>query len=246
MTHLVIFLVVALALGALGLITFIVMMTRNASRQREEQLDRAMRQHGLVSLEKEAFPDRLDWLDGVGKLNGGPRNVKRAWRGDYKNRPVECVHHRYVISTGQTTSTVQHRVVATPIPEAWPYLQLGEENIFTRIGSALGGEDIQVEDEQFNKRWRIRTEDEAFAVVLLVPPLQQLLRDAPRGQQWFITNGRLILLEKGDFKAEETERLLSLLMDFRERIPEELDSWEPSDASKFDVSDVLKADDDER
>ncbi len=245
MTQLLIVIVIALVLGVLGIIAFIVMLARNAAEQRQQELDRAMREHGLNTLEKEAFTERLAWIEGLSRLNGGTRNVKMAWRGDWSGHPVECVHHRYVVSTGQTTSVVQHRLVATPVPANWPYLQLGEENIFTRIGSALGGEDIQVEDEAFNKRWRIRTEDEAFAIVLLVPELQHLLRDAPRGQQWFISNGRLVLLERGEFKPEATQRLLDLLVEFRRGIPEELESWQPSDAGRFDVSDVLEREGDE-
>jgi hypothetical protein len=249
MNQFLIIMAIALGLGLVAIIAFIVMAVKRASEQKAAQRARALETLGLQPLEKEARSEALAWVSALKKLSGGAKNIVHAWSGESGGRTIEWVQHRYVVSTGQTTVVVQHRIVALSVPETWPGVHLAEENIFTRIGSAIVGEDLQLEDEAFNKRWRIRTDDEAFTMLLLAPDLQQSLRQAPRGQQWIIASGRLILMEKGEVRPEDVPRMTELLLEFQRLIPPELDSWQPDDAVRFDVEDVddvLRVDDDER
>ncbi|MFG0253239.1 MAG: hypothetical protein ACF8NJ_10235 [Phycisphaerales bacterium JB038] len=249
MTQFIIIMAVALGLGVVAIIVCLVVAVKRASERKAAERDRALEAQGLQQLDEETIPGALAWVGSLKKLSGGVKNITRAWSGEWEGRPVECVQHRYVVSTGQTTAVIQHRLAALPVPTIWPDLQLGEENIFTRIGSAIAGEDLQLEDEAFNKRWRIRTKDEAFTILLLSPELQQHLRQAPRGQQWFIIDGRLILMESGEYRPDDPPRMLKLLLEFHALIPSELEYWQPEVASRAEeetVDDVLRIDDDER
>jgi hypothetical protein len=76
-----------------------------------------------------------------------------------------------------TTTTYHHTVTALRLPTVLPGLTIGGENLLTRLGGALGMDDIELESEDFNRRFRIRSGSPKFAHDVLHPrTMEHLLR----------------------------------------------------------------------
>jgi len=77
----------------------------------------------------------------------------------------------------RTTHTYNFAVCALAMPCALPELQLAPEGVFSRIGQALGMQDIELESEDFNRRYRVRCPDRKLATDILTPrTMETLLR----------------------------------------------------------------------
>lgn len=122
-------------------------------------------------------------------LRHGARGMKWHARGQSLGRDVVVIEHSYTTGSGKNKRTVNNTAAALlgRSGAGWPLLSLTGESIFHRIGEKFGGiRDVQLEDERFNRRWRIKCNDEDFALAMLNPEVQQLLADADRREWWAV------------------------------------------------------------
>jgi hypothetical protein len=69
-------------------------------------------------------------------------------------------------------------VLAVRIPGRIPLVRIGPENVDTRIMAAFGADDVDVESEEFNRRWFVAAEDKRAAHALLTPRMiERFLQD---------------------------------------------------------------------
>ena len=80
---------------------------------------------------------------------------------------------------GRTTTTHHYTVTALQMPAYLPDLQVTPENLLTRIGHSLGLDDIDLESEDFNRRFRVHASDRKFASDCLTPRTMQALLTRP-------------------------------------------------------------------
>lgn len=66
-------------------------------------------------------------------------------------------------------TTHRYQIYAIPLPAYFPALQVTPENMLTRVGAGLGGQDIDLESEDFNRRFRVQCPDPKFACDVLTP-----------------------------------------------------------------------------
>jgi hypothetical protein len=78
----------------------------------------------------------------------------------------------------RTTHTYPFGVCALAMPCALPELHLAPEGVLTRIGNALGMDDIELESEEFNRRYRVRCPDRKLATDVLTPRTMETLLQA--------------------------------------------------------------------
>ena len=76
---------------------------------------------------------------------------------------------RYQYTTGSGKNSTTHHVscAMVQLPFVAPHTRIGPEGFWSGIGQALGIRDIEVESPTFNDRYRVRSDDERFAVTLL-------------------------------------------------------------------------------
>jgi hypothetical protein len=83
-------------------------------------------------------------------------------------------------SKGNRTTTTHRYVVASlQLSTALPRLQVTPEGLFGPIGNALGLDDIELESEDFNRRFRVHAQDRKFACDVLNPRTMEALLHAP-------------------------------------------------------------------
>lgn len=116
---------------------------------------------------------------------GSSRRARNVLTGALHGRPVVAFDYTYVTTSTdgqgrQQRQTHRYEVVAVGLPVPLPQLTLTPENILSRIGGALGLEDIELESEDFNRAYRVRCPDRKLAYDVLHPRTMQLLLGRPR------------------------------------------------------------------
>jgi hypothetical protein len=85
-------------------------------------------------------------------------------------------------NNGKSRSSETHRfaVCAVRLPTYLPSVCITPENALTRIGNVVTGDDIELESEDFNRRFRVQSRNAKFASDALPPrTMQTLLARSP-------------------------------------------------------------------
>jgi len=81
-----------------------------------------------------------------------------------------------------TTTTYQNLVVGVSTPGARPTLEITKEGLGQRFLGAIGFKDLQLESEEFNRAFKIKTAQNKFAYDVL----------HPRMMEWMLADQRAI------------------------------------------------------
>jgi hypothetical protein len=132
--------------------------------------------------------------------------------GRHRNRPVRFFSY----STGSGKSRRRWSAVSVAMPGAGAFtLELTPENFLTRIGTALGMQDIQIGDPTFDRAFIVRSNDAAAAAAALLPEIRtRLLAAFPRVicGQLTLKDGEVRFAETGSFgEAACVARLADML-----------------------------------
>ena len=101
-------------------------------------------------------------------------------QGTVGGRAAMAMQFRYV-TTGQDAqgnpSDDTHHVAAwaLALPSPLPPVLLTPENVLTRVARVFGSDDVHLESEDFNRRYRVSAQDRRLAYDLLPPRSMQLL-----------------------------------------------------------------------
>lgn len=180
--------VVLIIVGAIALLTMFVVLAHRAEQKRRRTIFTLLRERGFTVTEAPAKPAKAALFasfEGITALRHGGKGLR--WHAVLKDRTrhIEVIEHSYTISSGKNSSTIVHLCIAMVGGAAWPMLTLTPEGIADRLGELLGGKaDIKLENERFNKAWRVRCDDDAFALAILSPEVQQVLAESVRGESW--------------------------------------------------------------
>jgi hypothetical protein len=121
---------------------------------------------------------------------GVRRGIENVIRGTHHDLPTKAFDYWYYDeqSDGRGGRTRQyHRFTCAmvTITASCPSLRIGHEGFFSRIGSAMGFKDVELEYDDFNRAYRVHCNDQKFAFSLLDGQMME----------W--------LLQERDFKAIE-------------------------------------------
>ena len=115
---------------------------------------------------------------------GDHRRATNVVTGTLHDMPFVAFDYKYQTHSSdsngnRTTTTHRYGVAALQLSAYLPRLQVTPENVFTRIGSAFGIEDIELESEDFNRRFRVHANDRKFASDVLTPRTMEALLRQP-------------------------------------------------------------------
>jgi hypothetical protein len=115
--------------------------------------------------------------------SGYGRRATNVVTGQVGSHPMIAFDYEYkedsTDSKGHSSTTTYHYAVcalglACPLPE----LDVTPEGVLSRIGQALGMQDIELESEDFNRRFRVKCPNPKFATDVLSPRTMELLLNA--------------------------------------------------------------------
>jgi hypothetical protein len=143
---------------------------------------------------------------------GDDRKARNVIQGSIGAWPMVAFDFSYEThssdSKGNSTTTV-HRfaVSALQLPIILPDLCVTQENVFTRIGSAIGFADVELESEDFNRRFRVKASVTKFAYDVLNARTMELLLARP-ALSWRIDGASMLTWSSGTL---DVPRLLAQL-----------------------------------
>lgn len=161
-------------------------------------------------------------FDGEPFGRGSRRRASHVLRGSHEGREVVAFHYSYVTrsSDGQQQTSQTHRftVCALGLPAALPRLELTGENVLTRLAGALGLDDLELESEDFNRRYRVSADDRRLAYDVLHPRTIESLLALPT-LNLRLSGADALLWERGSASPEELPDRLAVLSQFVGQIP---------------------------
>jgi len=115
---------------------------------------------------------------------GFDRRARDVVAGRVGDRPFVAFDYSYVTETsngkgGRSRETHHYAICAASMPAFLPPLQVTPESALTRMGRLVGLDDIDLESEDFNRRFRVSARDPKFASDVLPPRTMEMLLSRP-------------------------------------------------------------------
>lgn len=235
------FIVASVILGVLLLVVLIVSLSIRANKKRLAALAELLTARGFTFSPKPAAPLAAEALARTGAfrtLRTGEKGVKWVAEGVIRGRPATLLEHLYTTHSGKHTQFHYRLIVAVECSSAWPALTLTGEHVFHKLGEWLAGagvlgeklglRDIKVESEEFNKRWRVKSQSEDFAILLLSPQVQTWGLSLPRHAELHIAGGVLCVSAALAGNAKSLPPLLDAAESLLAILPPELEHYRPA------------------
>ena len=123
-------------------------------------------------------------FDGAPFGTGDHRKALNVLQGQWRGRPMVAFDYSYEThstdSQGHRSTTTHRYAVCALALDAWvPRVEVVPEGFLGRIGTALGAQDVELESEDFNRRYRVRAADPKLAYDVLPPRTMEALLARP-------------------------------------------------------------------
>lgn len=146
----------------------------------------------------------------------GPTNSKSG-----VVRQALSFEYEYTVSTGKSSTTYYHHVVAVFLPNYIPTLTIAPEGVGAKLAKMFGGQDIQFESEEFNRRWRITGNNLAFAHAVVHPQtMEYLMRYAPHNVAYYLLGDALLIYTSGRQNLANIDQMVWHITDLIDLVPE--------------------------
>ena len=127
-----------------------------------------------------------------------------------------CVlDYTYVTSNGKSTQTHRVHLVAVTLPVALPALTVMHESGLNRM---LRGRDLELENAQFNERFRVECDDDRYGSAVMHPRMMECVVRNP-GLEWQIAGNAFVTWGLGDFAVGDVFARLEAMNQLVDLIP---------------------------
>ena len=156
---------------------------------------------------------------------GDGRRATEVTRGTYRDRGFVAFGYQYDTEStdgqGHSTRTTHHlRIASVAVAGRIPIVRITPEGVFSRMAEAMGGRDIDVESEDFNRHWRVWSKDQRAAHAILAPNvIQRLLQPDASSRPFVFEPGLLMTYEAGPRDLTVAEERLDRLCDVADLVP---------------------------
>jgi hypothetical protein len=211
--------------AALGIGSFV--MSRYLNHKRVAELTAWARANGWTYTE---HADQMaDRFVGIPFGRGFDRTVRHLLVTTMGGRPVTAFEYSYKdrigSGNGARTVTFTFTVTATTLPVARPTLQVTPEQPEqpgTSLLGAVGLDDLRLESEEFDRVFRISSDDRGFAHDVLHPRTMEWMMADPRARELAFRFERSDVLawEAGRLNPQRTAWAATYLLDLVDRVPQ--------------------------
>jgi hypothetical protein len=165
------------------------------------------------------------------------RRVELVISGTHDGVPMRIFDYWYVVQSGRNRTYHRFTCAMATIPAACPRLRLGHENILTRLGGDIGLSDttmgdVELEYDDFNRRFRVKCSDRKFAFSILDGRMMQWLLDSDDFESVEV-DGPWVLLARAKLDPSHWLDLGTWLGEFARQIPAVVYStYPPTDGAR--------------
>jgi hypothetical protein len=119
-------------------------------------------------------------FDGTPFDQGDHKKALNVLQGQHGGRAMVAFDYSYETHSADSkgnrqTTTHRFAFCSLSLPAHLPSLELVPESMLGRLGTVLGMQDIELESEDFNRRYRVRCADQKFAYDVLPPRTMEAL-----------------------------------------------------------------------
>jgi uncharacterized protein DUF3137 len=156
---------------------------------------------------------------------GHSRNAEHVLRGEHRGRRILAFEYTFKETHGsgqdRRTETYTHTVVSVSLPSDKPTLQVGREGFGRKLLGFVGVRDLQLESEQFNETFHIKTDNDRFAYDILHPRMMEwMLADQRALSTTFrFERGDLMTWDRGRIDLAKVQWMLEYLCDVVDQVP---------------------------
>jgi|tagenome__1003787_1003787.scaffolds.fasta_scaffold20983132_5 hypothetical protein len=136
--------------------------------------------------------------------------------GTYNGAPVKLFDYEYYVD-GRSREYHRFTCAYMTLPMACPALCLTHENVFTRIGDHLGMHDVELEYDDFNRRFKVSGE-QTFAFTMLDGQMMEWLLGADGFDRVEVV-GPWVLVVRPRLEPATWPKLGLWLEEFHQHIP---------------------------
>lgn len=169
-------------------------------------------------------PTLVDRFDGEPFGKGDRRRARNVLTGQESGRHFTAFDYSYdthsTNSKGhRTTTTHRFGVCVVPLPVPLGRVEVLPEDVFTTMAGAVGlMADLDLESEDFNRRFRVRATDAKLASDVLTPRTMHYLLSADP-EAWRIEGAQLVSWHPGRLDPAEVVRTCAVLDRVLDGIP---------------------------
>jgi hypothetical protein len=154
---------------------------------------------------------------------GDSREVENVLSGEAAGMHVRLFDYQYTETSTDaqghmSSSTYPFSCAIAEIDADCPHLVVEQESLLSRFSHHLGFHDIELESEEFNKRYLVASDDKKFAYAMLDARMMAWLIDEGGVCQYEVV-GPLVLCFCKRVKPQEYENLLEVLRRFHSHVP---------------------------
>lgn len=150
---------------------------------------------------------------------GSARTIRPAIVGyDSHGNEWFLFDYQYTVSNGKSSITYRFGVVVVKSTLVFPAMSLSPEGFGHAVGKLFGSREMQVESEDFNQRYFIKSSDEKMTLDLLHPVAIEALLSQPT-HNWEMSGPFMMLHQSGTLAMEEFEHLMGCMNQFLDLIP---------------------------
>lgn len=213
-------------LAILPVLILIAIAARAAEKKRVAALRSWAEANGWRFEDKDALdrPHRYAAFHPFGR--GSRRRASNVFAASRPGLDLEVFDYRYTVQSGKHSRTYHNVIAVARLPIATPSLSIRPESLGLKLFDALGGEDIDVEDDAFSRRYWVKGDDRRFTYDVLHAPMQDFLMAQP-DRLWQWRGHSLVLVDSGKVRPEDVQRMAQLALAFRDALPRHILSEVP-------------------
>ncbi|NEE02155.1 hypothetical protein [Phytoactinopolyspora halotolerans] len=218
--------VVVIGATVLAVVLVIVMFTAVSAKRRRQALQELAHLHGWQWVHRK---DSLPSTFPPGPpFRGHPRRAKarNVITGRHQDREFVAFEYYYVTttSTGQHASSTTHyyAVWRIALPASLPPISLGAEGVLGgKFAQAFGFRRMNTGNDEFDRRFKVKCDDQDFGARLLHPAMVNLLMDTGTWA-WRIDGNVMLSYSKGHLDADDVLPRLELMNRVLDHVPSEI------------------------
>jgi hypothetical protein len=185
--------VILIAASIIGIVVVVLVLAHRQEMARRKALMALLAERRFNAVERPTREQKFDAFapfEGLGDMRHGGKGIRWLASKPRGRGEIRIIEHAYTVSTGKSSHTVVNTCIAAigardRAAAGWPLLRLSGESVLDRLGERLGGKpDVKLDDDAFNRRWRVRCDDDGFAIALLSPEVQAILAQADSAEWW--------------------------------------------------------------
>jgi hypothetical protein len=152
---------------------------------------------------------------------GRDQRAHRALGGRLDGRAFWVMDAAYTTGSGKSQQVHSVAAVLLEMPFGLD-LSIQRETAGHKLVDALGGEDIDFEDDRFSRTFWVKSSDRRAAYAVLHPQTLQFLLDRGTEWTWHWLGGKLMMARPGKLQPSECEALVAQAAAFDALLPRHL------------------------